>query len=46
MTDIAARHFHLIPEIITLEEEVYKGSIPMAGYGAGAYVLAICALYE
>lgn len=46
VTEIAARNFHLIPEIITLEEEVYKGSIPMAGYGAGAYVLAICALYE
>ena len=46
VTEIAGRHFNLIPEIITLEEEGYKGAIPMAGYGAGAYILAVCGYLE
>lgn len=46
VTNIAGRNYNLIPEIITLDTESYKGSIPMAGYGAGAYVLAIFAVYE
>jgi len=46
VTKIAGYNFHLIPEIITLEEEGYKGAIPMAGYGAGAYVLGIWAVKQ
>ncbi len=44
VTKIAGYNFHLIPEIITLDEEAYKGAIPMAGYGAGAYVLGLWAV--
>ena len=44
VTQIAGRNYHLIPEIISIEEEDYKGSLPMVGYGAGAYVLGIWAV--
>ncbi|MCC6281585.1 MAG: hypothetical protein IT262_13350, partial [Saprospiraceae bacterium] len=46
VTQIASHNYHLIPEIITLDEEAYKGSLPMVGYGAGAYVLGIWAVYQ
>ncbi len=46
VTQIAGRNYHLIPEIISLEEEAYKGAIPMVGYGAGAYVLGVWRVYE
>ncbi len=46
VTQIAGRNYHLIPEIISIEEEAYKGSLPMVGYGAGAYVLGILAVHK
>lgn len=46
VTDIAGHNYHLIPEIIAMQDGAYKGAIPMVGYGAGAYILGICRLYE
>ena len=46
MTQLAGHNYHLIPEIVSLEEGAYKDAIPMVGYGAGAYVLGIWAVYE
>ncbi len=45
VTKLAGYNHHLIPEIIALQDGQYKGSVPMVGYGAGAYVLALVALY-
>ena len=45
VTKLAGYNHHLIPEIISLQDGQYKGSVPMVGYGAGAYVLALVALY-
>jgi GH15 family glucan-1,4-alpha-glucosidase len=46
VTAFTSRNFNLIPEMFTLKEEAYDGAIPMVGYGAGAYILAIKAFYN
>lgn len=46
ITDLAAHNYYLIPEIVTIEDNSYRGSIPMAGYGAGAYLITMRALYK
>lgn len=46
ITIFAGRNFNLIPEILSNELNVYKGAIPMVGYGAGAYVLAVLEYYQ
>ncbi len=45
VTGQAAMNFNLIPEMLTPDTSAYDGSIPMVGFGAGAYVLAIFDLY-
>jgi hypothetical protein len=45
ITRFASRNHNQIPEIIGLEELDYRGAIPMVGYGAGAYLLALKAYY-
>ncbi len=45
ITVYANRNNNLIPEILTNEMSAYSGAIPMVGYGAGAYVLAVLAYY-
>ena len=37
----AAANFQLIPELLTETESDYEGACPMAGFGAGAYILAL-----
>ena len=46
ITSFAAENHHQIPEIIGLEDQEYKGAIPMVGYGAGAYLLALITKYK
>lgn len=46
ITSIAARNGNQIPEIISLELQRYRGSIPMVGYGAGAYLIALMEYYK
>lgn len=45
VTGQAARNYHLIPELYNPRHWGYDGSVPMVGFGAGAYVLAVCDLY-
>ena len=46
ITHLANLNFNLIPEMYTIEESKYTGSIPMVGYGAGAYILAMLDCYQ
>ncbi|MBL0155235.1 MAG: hypothetical protein IPP93_17880 [Chitinophagaceae bacterium] len=46
ITAIASRNYNQIPEIISLELQRYRGSIPMVGYGAGAYLIALMDYYK
>lgn len=46
ITTIASRNYNQIPEIISLELQRYRGSIPMVGYGAGAYLIALVDYYK
>jgi len=45
VTGQAALNYNLIPEMYTPDAAVYDGSIPMVGFGAGAYVLTINDVY-
>ncbi len=45
VTKFAGCNYHLIPEIVALQDGQYKGAVPMVGYGAGAYILALVALH-
>jgi GH15 family glucan-1,4-alpha-glucosidase len=45
VTNFARHNYHLIPEIVALQDGQYKGAVPMVGYGAGAYILALVALH-
>lgn len=45
ITAYAAANNGLIPEILSNEMSMYKGAIPMVGYGAGAYLLALFSYY-
>ncbi len=40
VTDLAAKNNGIIPEIVALEDEQFRGAVPMVGYGAGAWILA------
>lgn len=42
----ASRNNNHVPEILTNDLCLYSGAIPMVGYGAGAYVLAVIAYYN
>lgn len=46
VTNHASRNFNLIPELLNRETGRYDGSIPMVGFGSGAYVLTLFDLYE
>ena len=41
ITDYAALNHNQIPELYGRQDDNYGGSIPMIGYGAGAYILAL-----
>lgn len=45
VTRQAALNFNLIPEMYAPDSSLYDGSIPMVGFGAGAYVLTLFDVY-
>jgi hypothetical protein len=42
----ANKNNNLIPEILSNDLSMYRGAIPMVGYGAGAYILAVLSFYK
>jgi GH15 family glucan-1,4-alpha-glucosidase len=46
VTDIVSHNSNLFPEMFTLKEVAYDGAIPMVGYGAGVYIIALKAFYN
>lgn len=46
ITAYANRNYNLVPEILSVEESMYRGATPMVGYGAGAYILAVWEYYK
>ena len=42
----AAENFNLIPELLTEQAARYAGAVPMVGFGAGAFVLAMDDYYR
>lgn len=46
ITMFANRNNNLIPEILSNDMSMYRGAIPMVGYGAGAYILAVLEYYK
>jgi len=45
VTKLSKANFNSIPEIYRLKDCYFRGAIPMVGYGAGAYVLALLDFY-
>ncbi len=45
VTNQASLNFNLIPEIYAVTTGFYDGSIPMVGFGAGAYAVALSDFY-
>ncbi len=39
-------NFHLIPEMFGYEHATYEGAIPMVGFGAGTYLIALMDYYR
>ncbi|MFN8253936.1 MAG: hypothetical protein U0V75_18825 [Ferruginibacter sp.] len=46
ITSYAARNNNQVPEILSNDLGLYKGAIPMVGYGSAAYILALMAFYK
>jgi GH15 family glucan-1,4-alpha-glucosidase len=46
ITMFANKNNNLIPEILSNDLSMYRGAIPMVGYGAGAYILAVLSFYK
>lgn len=46
ITLFSSRNHNLIPEILSNDLGLYKGAIPMVGYGSGAYILAVLEYYK
>ncbi|MGC8594159.1 MAG: glycoside hydrolase family 15 protein [Candidatus Kryptoniota bacterium] len=46
VTDQASLNFGLIPELYNRETSTYDGAVPMVGFGAGAYIIAISDFYS
>lgn len=46
ITAQAELNFHLIPELYDRNSAVYEGAIPMVGFGAGTYLLALMDYYH
>ena len=45
VTNQAALNFNLIPELYNRKTSFYNGSVPMVGFGAGAYAIALWDVY-
>ena len=45
VTDQAALNFNLIPELYDRKTSFYDGAVPMVGFGAGAYAVALWDAY-
>lgn len=46
MTSQAAANYDLIPELLDWTTQDYAGSVPMAGFGSGSYILGINDYYN
>ena len=46
VTKQASLNFNLIPELYNEKTSFYDGAIPMVGFGAGAYAIALSDLYK
>lgn len=46
VTIYASRNHNQVPEILSNDMGIFKGAIPMVGYGSGAYILALVAYYK
>lgn len=46
ITGFANRNNNQVPEILSNDMNIYRGAIPMVGYGAGAYILSVLAYYQ
>lgn len=46
ITGYAASNHNQVPEILSNDLGLYKGAIPMVGYGSAAYILALIAFYK
>lgn len=46
ITDYAKLNFNYIAELYNYDDENYGGAVPMVGYGAGAYILAVFNYYK
>lgn len=46
ITLFASRNNNQIPEMLSNDLGIYKGAIPMVGYGSGAYILALIEYYK
>jgi GH15 family glucan-1,4-alpha-glucosidase len=46
ITSYAGRNNNQIPEILSNDLGLYRGAIPMVGYGSGAYILAVLDYYH
>jgi hypothetical protein len=46
ITSCSKPNFNYIAELYGNKDENYEGAVPMVGFGAGAYILAICDYYS
>ena len=46
ITGFANRNNNQVPEILSNDMNMYRGAIPMVGYGAGAYILSLLNYYN
>lgn len=46
ITAYAGRNNNQVPEILSNDLGLYRGAIPMVGYGSGAYILAVLDYYN
>lgn len=46
ITSYASRNNNQVPEILSNDLGLYRGAIPMVGYGSGAYILAVLDYYR
>jgi hypothetical protein len=46
MTAYSEMNYNLVPEIYGYRTDSYEGAVPMVGYGAGAYILALLDYYS
>ena len=46
ITSFATRNNNQVPEILSNDLGLYRGAIPMVGYGSGAYIIAVLDYYS